>query len=297
MFFWKQPDIEVLKTKKRVSRLAGLLSHKDDSIRNAAAAALGELRDRKAVAPLIAALSYPRTFRSVAAALVAINDPAAVPALIGIIGHNVSWERDEVVPFLAAFGPQVVIPLSVAANFLNCPKPYEGLKQRVKTAVEVLASIRDPQAADSFRALLSHPNRDIRFEAARFFEDVPGPDTDLLLMKAFRCRYDSGVALILGRVGNVDAIPILIKLWESEMSRDERSNLEYSLKSLISKRADAFSSGQLKRLEALHNKTYVETDSTFDTRDDTNHTSTYEFVYGIDIRQLARAELERRRKS
>lgn len=113
MAFWKKlfgpPNIEELKARGDIKRLASSLyyckkvterSEEDDAIHEAAVRAMGALRDRRAVEPLVAVLTNnaipslpgwrwaPSTRRAAAHALGQIGDPQAVDPLIDTLDDH-----------------------------------------------------------------------------------------------------------------------------------------------------------------------------------------------------------------
>src|SRR5207245_908495 len=100
--------------------LIGELHHKHPSVRANAAAQLGRILPRPAVAPLLEVIrkDEPLVRYEAARALVAINDPLAIPALIRAITDKNALVRERAAVALKALkDPQAVRPLiSLLAN-------------------------------------------------------------------------------------------------------------------------------------------------------------------------------------
>ncbi|MGD2252616.1 MAG: HEAT repeat domain-containing protein [Anaerolineales bacterium] len=93
-----------------VDALVSLLNDQDEAVRQSAAKALGQLRDPRAVGPLMAALGGPveRFIDAVATALGEIGDPRAVPALQKSLRHPRSTIDKEALEWaLAEFGASI----------------------------------------------------------------------------------------------------------------------------------------------------------------------------------------------
>ncbi|GEM_PF-331069 len=111
--------------------LLPLLSRPDPDIRRRTAAALGDLRDKRAVPELIRRVRVERegpVLEEVIGALGTIGDRRAVPVLIDFLGHPECS--------LELFGPSLCIPAAAA---------------------EALGRIGDPRAVEPLIALLDHP--------------------------------------------------------------------------------------------------------------------------------------------
>ncbi|MCK4736590.1 MAG: HEAT repeat domain-containing protein [Methanophagales archaeon] len=89
-----KPDVEKLEKKKDVQGLIKALQYKKDrDVRGAAAKALGNIRDKRAVEPLVQALKdeYLRVRRGVAETLGKIGDKRAVEPLIHAFGDETHY--------------------------------------------------------------------------------------------------------------------------------------------------------------------------------------------------------------
>ena len=87
--FWSPPDVERLKAKGNIKGLIKALRYKKESIREAAAEALGQLRARRAVTPLITtfrgAEEYYNVRQAAAIVLSQIGGPQAIGGLIAAL--------------------------------------------------------------------------------------------------------------------------------------------------------------------------------------------------------------------
>ena len=96
MFLFGPPNVEKMKARRDVNGLIRALGYKkDEYVRNAAARALGEIKDPRAVEPLIAALKGEyRGACKAAYALGEIKDPRAVEPLIAALKDQNSDVRE-----------------------------------------------------------------------------------------------------------------------------------------------------------------------------------------------------------
>lgn len=146
------PDVEKLKAKRNVKGLIKTLHYKQDKlIRKKAAIALGEIRPRQAVEPLIKALQdEDRDVRKAAViALGEIKDTRSVePLVIALIDEDV-FVREKVVLALGQLrDKRAVEPLIVALK-------NEDQSYRREAIILVLGQIRDTRAVEPLVAILS----------------------------------------------------------------------------------------------------------------------------------------------
>jgi HEAT repeat protein len=146
-----KPNVQRMQEKRNVRGLVKALAHRDEEIRADAAAALGELGDAAAVAPLIAALQDDELWvrRRAAEALGKIGGRRAVLPLIGILNdpddHD-TWESAA-----RALG-QIGDPAAVDALVPVLSRP--GVES-VEAAAWALGRLGDPQAVQPLIALAS----------------------------------------------------------------------------------------------------------------------------------------------
>ena len=118
MPFFGPPTVAKLKEKRDVKGLIKAIGYQmDPAERMAAARALGEIRDARAVEPLIAVLKNQREFnparRAAAWALADIGAPA-VKSLVGTLGDKSGFTREYATEALVEIGGPSVEPLIAA---------------------------------------------------------------------------------------------------------------------------------------------------------------------------------------
>jgi HEAT repeat protein len=172
------PKVETLKARKDIKGLIKALRYrKDEGVRQAAARALGEIKDPRAVEPLSAALKDERfSVRQAAAeALGKIKDPRAVE------------------------------PLSAAL------KDAEG---RVRlAAAEALGKIKDPRAVEPLIAALTDKNSDVRAAATEALVKIGAPAVETLIAALKDAEWRGvrqAAAEALGAIGDARAMETLI---------------------------------------------------------------------------------------
>jgi len=177
MWLLGPPNIQKLKQKRNINALVKALTYKKDpNIRKWAADALGELGEKQAVAPLIAALDDQETDVkcSAAAALGKLGDPRAVEPLI---------------------------------------KSLEDILVR-KSAARVLQRL-GKVATPGLLAALEHDNKDVRRYVAEILGNLEDPTAVEPLIKSLGDDDSSvrrSVATALGNLGDLRAVQPLIKL-------------------------------------------------------------------------------------
>jgi len=141
-----------------VRQLIARLKAADPDVRQRAAEALGNTKDRRAVEPLIATLKDPfsNVRRSAVDALGDIKDPRAVEPLIAVLRD--SYEDREVQgraasALLKIKDPRAVEPLIAAIDVTNL-RELEALKEIGAPAVEgLIAALKDPKSSLHDRAV------------------------------------------------------------------------------------------------------------------------------------------------
>ena len=145
------PDVDKLKAKRNVDGLTKALSYPKDTVRVAAASALGTLGAPEAVAPLIAALGDAAgSVRAAAAgALGALRDPRAIEPLITALKDSSEPGRTTVVSALGQIGapalPALIATLGGPSVEVRAP------------AARALAAIGSQEAVESLVAALADP--------------------------------------------------------------------------------------------------------------------------------------------
>ncbi len=142
------PDIAKLQAKKDFDGLVKAVGYqKDWHIRSAAATALGQIGDIRAVEPLIAHLGDEATFvrGSAAAALGQIGDPRAVEPLIAALKNFVT--RNSAAAALGQIGdPRAVEPLIAALT------EFRSIADVVEMTVLIAAGLGEGGGANAVRA-------------------------------------------------------------------------------------------------------------------------------------------------
>jgi HEAT repeat protein len=155
------PNIEKLKAKRDVNGLIKAMTYKrNDWVRKGAAITLGDLGDRSAVEPLIAALDDPwyGVRQSAAQALGKIGDPRAVDPLIQLIKKGKDNSREAAVTALGEIGDARAVEVLGAA--------LKDSDQKVHiAAIRALGKIYDSQALRLLVAELKRPEADLRMAA------------------------------------------------------------------------------------------------------------------------------------
>ena len=245
------PNVEKLQAKGNVKGLIKALGYKkDEDVREAAAKALGEIGDARAVEPLIAAslqdkgsvgdvkygfsgVSY-RVRPAAAKALVSIGVPAVQP-LIAALGDGDEDVRRAAAGALGQIGdPRAVEPLIAALRDKNSDvrrRAAEALGKlrdaravdpliaalkdqnmyACKAAAGALGQIGDPRAVEPLIAALSNENGDVRKAAAGALVKIGVPAVEPLIAVL---RWDKDVrqaaAGALGQIGDARAVEPLI---------------------------------------------------------------------------------------
>ena len=118
MFLFGPPNVEKMKARRDVNGLIKALGYKkDEYVRWYTARALGEIKDPRAVEPLIAALGDERSDvrQAAAEALGKIKDPRAVEPLIAALGDERSDMRQAAAKALGAIGDARAMEPLIAA--------------------------------------------------------------------------------------------------------------------------------------------------------------------------------------
>ena len=196
-----------------VARWESDLRHRRWWMRADAAHALGLVRDRSAVGPLVAALDDPYEEVRAAAleALGRIADPTAVPALVARLSEGSRQQRVRLVEALQQFGSSAVTPL------LDHGRAHPG---SLAAVAELLGSIEAPAAIATLLEWSSHDREDVRAAAVRAIGAI-GAD-DRAYYHLLRALTDgapdvrAAAAWALGRSGREDAASYLASRLEDE---------------------------------------------------------------------------------
>ena len=205
MSFFGPPDIKKLQAKGNVKGLIKALSYqKDASVRYWAAKALGELGDRQAVEPLIAALkgSDKNVQKASALALGEIHDPRAVKPLLDFIevqkAHVITTQSERLrieaaLQALVNIGSPAVDPLISYLSSYITSNPN-------KMAIEALGRIGDSRSVEVIARLLLDDSK-ISYErskAAWALGEINDPSARESLIKGMK-DHDQSVGLKLRR--------------------------------------------------------------------------------------------------
>lgn len=156
-----------------------LRNDRDFLVRSAAADALGTLRSRQGVAPLVAALrdSNAEVRTSAALALARLNDPSAVSALRPLLKDAEALVRSAAAQALGKLNAADALPELTALLADAEPEVRTG-------AAEALGALASPRAVDSLIAALADKNLYVR----------------------------SRSATALGKIGDARAVPAIVEL-------------------------------------------------------------------------------------
>jgi HEAT repeat protein len=204
------PDVAQLKAKRDIQGLIKALGYTADvSVRRAAAAALGELGDARAVAPLSLALRNPdwehdwHDMAAAADALVRLGEPSVGP-LIAALAYHSRVVRVSAAEALGAIGRPAVQPLLVLLG-------DDDLENR-ETAGQVLAEI-GADAVDQLIEALSDESSGRRLRAAKVLGEIGDPRAVERLSRALKDQI-AGVrqmaARSLGKIADARAADSLV---------------------------------------------------------------------------------------
>jgi HD-GYP domain-containing protein (c-di-GMP phosphodiesterase class II) len=208
--FFIKPNIDKLKAKQDVPRLIELLEEKDREIRRSAVQALGELKDARAVVPLISLLENDWSSpiqQSVVQALAEIKDPRAITALINSLKSVVSVIKAGAVSALVQIGPPAVDQLIQALD--------EGDKNVQLGAVRALGDIKDPRALPKLIVTLKTDKEDLRSKVREALVKI---DPDWSQSNAARLLVPTLIASLRDKnpVVRRNIIPVLGEIMDSQ---------------------------------------------------------------------------------
>jgi HEAT repeat protein len=219
------------------------LRAEDLDTRQAAAVALGRIGDRRATAPLVAALADRELAVAAAGALARIGDPAAFEALIIRLGDPDSAIRQSVIAALNSIGhpgmPARIIPLLTASeaivreaalkiagyfgypdcldHVLACCRDDNETVRR--TAVEQLAFFDDDRVFEVLVRTLAHDSAPVRAAAASALARVEHPAKIDVLVAALD-DPDHWVRFValrsVGTIGDPVAVPVVVARLERD---------------------------------------------------------------------------------
>ncbi len=173
--FSRKPNIEKLKAKRDVEGLISALNYRrDHDVRIEAAIALGEIRDERAVEPLIEALKADWILVAKAAwALGEIGDVRAVEPLIPALEGELSTEAT-----LPAKGALIKIGGAAVTGLIQALKNEDSnVRER---AAEVLGEIGDKRAVEPLAEALQDWDPAVSGAAAEALEGIGEPAVESL---------------------------------------------------------------------------------------------------------------------
>ena len=179
-------------------------------VRRAAAGSLGDLVDRRAVAPLIGILGEGEEQIRLATvlSLAKIGDPAAVPALVPLLSDPDGDVRTSTVIALGMIRDPAAVPALVSA----LSDPHTPVRD---AAAWALGAIRDERAVRSLIRALSDPEWHVRMEAEWALLEIGSPAVDPLIA----ALHDEGIrwkaAGVLVKLGPVSLGPLQRALRET----------------------------------------------------------------------------------
>ncbi len=131
-----------------------------DDIATTVAAALGNIADKRAVAPLISSLARPAEIAAAAAsALGKLADQRAVMPLINALHSDTEWVAEAAGLALTQLGKPSVTPLMAMTG-----EAQGEIRQR---AIKALAEMNDPTLSGVFISHLKDPAASVRLQCAR----------------------------------------------------------------------------------------------------------------------------------
>ncbi len=241
--------VVALDDKTTIALLDHTLTDPESEIRHEAAGILSDLRDLRALPPLIRALSDPNEAVQETAikGLKKLDDRTAINSLVpklingtdairwhaGIALKSLGWkpstDAEQIhylvatgkIKQLASFGSDAVKPL---VEILR-----RGVNDKKIAALNVLGEIGDPTAVKPMQGLLRDPDPLVRsaavyaFERANFQEAIA---TLIPVLKDTARNVRLAAALALGSVGDAQAVEPLIKLLDDKDWEIRRAALE-----------------------------------------------------------------------
>lgn len=142
-----------------IEPLIALLSHADGNVRHHAAHVLGKLRTPRAIQGLSSVLhdENPTVIQKAAFSLGQIGDVAAIPALVGVLGHTHVEVRTMLIKVLEGFGEASVPSLLEAAQSPSW--------QTREQAIDILGQIGGDEVWATIFAALTDAHSEVRFSA------------------------------------------------------------------------------------------------------------------------------------
>ena len=168
-----------------IAALVERLKDTDAGVRRAAANALGNLRSRIAVLPLIAVLTdRNKDVREAACdALGNLRDVRAVPALVARLSDESQDVREQALDALSNFAEELTASQILPA--LQDPRPNVRAK-----AAEILGQIGDRSASAALTRLLNDASHDVRENGIEALSQLKDPSAGPAMLSALRDTED-----------------------------------------------------------------------------------------------------------
>jgi len=252
-------DVKKLKETRNVQGLILALKNKDPTVQYDAAEALGDIRDNRAVEPLVTALKndeFSGVRWKAAEALSKIGAPA-VEALIGALRHDDDDVRWKAAVALGEIGdPRAIEPLiiqlcdedrfvkshaALALGTIGEPAVNPLLRALSEGdgnlrwgAAIALGKIRDPRAIEPLIRALADKYENVRAESASSLASMGKPALGPLLrfLKFSEGPKRLEVVTALGELHDSDAIQPLIQMLENA-DEDERKAIADALDAIL----------------------------------------------------------------
>jgi HEAT repeat protein len=219
------PDVARLKGRGDVPGLIKALGYENVEIRKTAAEALGEIRDARAIEPLVVAVVEDRNDQvkvEAAVALAAYGDYRAVGPLVALASTMPSPDRRAAAALLTIADPRAVEPLISAL----------GNHQLRLSAAAALGSIGDPRAIGPLNEALSKTLA-LNSDAERILRNERNPGLQLEASWAIDRRFPKAATNALEKIMRRTASPLEAALAAlASDSRPVRETAAETLKSL-----------------------------------------------------------------
>jgi HEAT repeat protein len=259
----------------------------DLNVRLAAAEMLGQLREARAVEPLVDLLKREqrRSRDPIVEALGRISDARAAPALVALLGDDDDGIREKAADALDAVGWQPSDDTTRASYHL-ARQSWDDLSRMKAAAVPVLiAHLLDFSGTLGFRTTISK-------ESLKLLQHIgwsPATAEERAVFAAAHGRFDA-----VEREGAA-AVDALLACYRNGRRYERMSNAVKSLENTLKSYADGIDDGRLGALDML-----ADLKGSYDKLVETEgadwHTTEFAKVDCARVRDLARQELERRRK-
>jgi HEAT repeat protein len=195
--------------------LLSALDHANRSVRYRAVAALGRMKEVRAVQPLIIRLKdEDEDVRAQAAeALANIREPRAIEPLVATLGDQ-SWVRVHAEEALAHYGKPAVEPLIKALK--------EDNPNVRASAAKVLGRIKDPRAINPLMVALMDKDENVRMWAAAAFRQMKDPRAVERLLDLLNDRSQDvciEAARALANLKDTRAVEPLLAAFKNDLER------------------------------------------------------------------------------